>query len=247
MKRFLNSLLKNSTQIPLWTGPLALLAIGFGVYGIYAGRLGFYWDEWPFLWFNHAYGPAGVVKYFNTLRPFLGYFYAATIPVLGTNPFAWQVFAIVTRLMAGFSMLWLLQSVWQVRKRTGLAASVLFVVFPSFSQQYIAIMWSHLFVLLAVFFCSLTWMVLSVRQPSRRILFLLISLVASAISLFTSEYYFGLELLRPIFLWIILSDQFPQIKTRIKQIVIYWLPYLLLVGVYLFWRIGNLPVSYLST
>ena len=200
-------------------------------------RAGFYWDEWPFLWFNHAYGPDGVVKYFNTLRPFLGYFYAATIPILGTNSVAWQVFGIFTRCLAGLSLWWLLKSIWPERKKSTLAASILFMVFPSFSQQYIAIMWSHLFVLLAIFFCSLTWMVLSLRQPERRILYLVLSLAAGAISLFTSEYWFGLELLRPFIFGLLLAGEYPLFKERIKRILINWLPYLLLVGVYLFWRV----------
>jgi hypothetical protein len=237
MKRFFSSISKFNTQLPSWTGPLAILLAGIGAYGLFITRAGFYWDEWPFLWFDHAYGPDGVVKYFNTLRPFLGYFYAATIPVLGTNSVAWQVFGIFTRCLAGLSLWWLLKSIWPERKKSTLAAAILFMVFPSFSQQYIAIMWSHLFVLLAIFFCSLTWLVLSLRQPERRLLYLVLSLATGAISLFTSEYWFGLELLRPFIFGLLLAGEYPLFKERIKRILLNWLPYLLLVGVYLFWRV----------
>jgi hypothetical protein len=51
------------------------------------------------------------------------------------------------------------------------------------------------------------------------------------------EYYFGLELLRPVFLWMILSEQITQVRRRMQLVVLYYLPYGLVILSFLTWRI----------
>lgn len=217
---------------------IAILVTGILAYGILANRLGFYWDEWPFLWFNHAFGREGVIKYFNTLRPFLGYSYATTIPILGTNPVAWQVFSIGCRCLSGISLWWALKQIWPKKSWTTSTIAVFFIIYPSFSQQSISVMWSHIFIILTCFFLSLGWMVRSVRQPENKWWMTILALVASGYHLFSIEYFFGLELLRPIILFFVLSETQPDLRRRIRQLFTQWLPYLVLSFCYLYWRIA---------
>ena len=61
--------------------------------------------------------------------------------------------------------------------------------------------YGHAFLIYAVFFLSLALMVLSVknRQSRRKAgLLYVLSLACSAYAMFTTEYFIGLELLRPI-------------------------------------------------
>ena len=69
--------------------------------------------------------------------------------------------------------------------------------------------------------------------------FYVLSIVLTGYTLFTVEYFVGLELLRPIFLWMILSKTVPKVGKRILRVVLYWAPYILLVLLFLSWRISN--------
>lgn len=225
-------------KLPIWTVPIVVLITGLLAYGILLDKMGFYWDEWPFLWFNHAFGQAGVLKYFDTLRPFLGYLYAATLPVFGTNPFIWQIFGMITRCLAGLSLWWALRKIWPMRLWTISAVVVLFGLYPSFSQQFISIMWSHLFIILALFFLSIGLMVKSVAVVKQYWFLMIAAVVLSSISIFTTEYFFGLELLRPLILFIIFEETGKSIGQRIRTAIIHWIPYLIMMGIYLYWRIA---------
>jgi hypothetical protein len=56
--------------------------------------------------------------------------------------------------------------------------------------------------------------------------------------MFTDEYFFGLELLRPVILWLAIKDRKSgAFFARLRWIAIRWLPFILLIGVFLFWRL----------
>ncbi len=55
--------------------------------------------------------------------------------------------------------------------------------------------------------------------------------------MFSIEYFFGLELLRPIFIWMALGKRFYTTREKVLRVILVWLPYLLLMGAFLFWRI----------
>ncbi len=76
---------------------LLLLLICFLAFGLFTPFLGFYWDDFPYMWFKHISGISGVIKAIALDRPVLGIFYAIPMSVLGESPFQWQIFAIVCR------------------------------------------------------------------------------------------------------------------------------------------------------
>ena len=89
--------------------PLFLLGLSLLAYGLWLNRLGFYWDDFPLTWIARTYGAEGLARYFSTNRPFWGILYQLTTPLLGSNPFGWQIFALVFRLADGL-LLW--QRAW---------------------------------------------------------------------------------------------------------------------------------------
>jgi len=216
---------------------ISLFTITVLAYGLFLTEMGFYWDEWPFLWFHHAYGADGVLKYFAHNRPFWGYIYATTMPILGTNPITWQIFGLVLRFISGITLFWVLRKLWLNRTWESAAASILFVVYPSFMQHSISLMYGHFYIVLISFFLSLGLMIKAIQTPSRFIPYTLVAMLASAVNLFCMEYFFGLELLRPFILFFIPLPHYPSVSRRILILLKHWMPYLLIVAAYLYWRI----------
>ncbi len=98
-----------------WLVPLFLLGLCVLAYGLWAPRLGWYWDDFPIGWIARTYGAAGLERYFSTNRPVWGLIYRLTTALLGTHPLAWQVFAIFWRWITGLAVWWLLRLVWPKR------------------------------------------------------------------------------------------------------------------------------------
>jgi len=126
-------------------------------------------------------------------------------------------------------------------------AVFLFTVYPGFTQQWISVIYGQAFVLWAAQFFSIAitlW--LARRRPSRLLLIAgtSLALALSAFTMFSTEYFFGLELFRPALLWLVLADSFPissnekwkSIRRRGLKVAAWWAPYLVLMLVFVIWR-----------
>jgi hypothetical protein len=146
--------------------PLALFILCLISYGLMIPWLGFYWDDWPYIWFAHTYGPAGLMKALAGDRPFLAAIYMFTTTVLGKTPLPWQIFAIVSRWLSAWVMWWTLKKIWPKASRQTALAAFLFAVYPGFGQHWISVIYSQAYLLLAASVVSLGLMVQSVRTVS---------------------------------------------------------------------------------
>ena len=254
MKTFLRKI--TSFRFSPLTFPVFLLVVCLAAYAPFITRLGFYWDDFPINWIASTMGGAGLERYFATNRPVWGLVYRLTTAILGSRPIVWQVFGLLMRWLTGLVFWLLLRSIWpkagrQPESREAFAAwaAVLFVLYPGFSQQFIAFLYSHFEIILTVFLLSLLLMVLAQRQaaPGSRgnpASFWLLTGAALALSLFnmlSMEYFFLLDLLRPLVLWILFSDPssglgIPDRANRLKHTLRRWLPYLALFAIAMFWR-----------
>jgi len=219
-----------------WITPLALLIIAFFSYGIFAFQQGFHWDDWGFAWLIRTLGKPGLFDYFATNRPFLAYVYSVTTSIFGTNPIAWHLFSLLMRWLTAVSLLWVLRLIWPERQRETFLITVFFLVYPGFNQQAIAITYSHFFLAQTLLFTSIGLMLLFARQPRRFWWAGLLGVLFAAFNLFSTEYFFGLELLRPFLLWLGLSTEWPEWKSRLKRAVLSYLPFFLTLIGYLYWR-----------
>jgi hypothetical protein len=68
-------------------------------------------------------------------------------------------------------------------------------------------------------------------------------LFCSAFSLFTTEYFFGIELLRPMLLWIVVGEKEIAMRKRAIRTAIQWLPYLLVWAGYAAYHLWLLQSS----
>jgi hypothetical protein len=78
----------------------------------------------------------------------------------------------------------------------------------------------------ALFLFSCGTMLAAIKNRQKRWWLGGLSLLTAATHIFTMEYFWGLELVRPFLLWFALGSQQKTRWERLKQVVRYWLPYL---------------------
>ena len=222
-------------SFPRWTFPVFLFVVAVSAYGLLASELGFFWDDWPFAWISHTYGIPGFTRYFATNRPVWGLFYKTSTALIGTEPVTWHVVAAATRLLSTLAMWWALHQF--IGKRSPLLdwAALLYLVYPGMTQQFVAIMHTNYDLVQIVFWLSLGLMGMSLVRKRGCYWLLAISVLLAALTLFSTEYFFGLELLRPFILWFAFSGK--ESRGRVKQVLRYWWPYALLIAFYTYWRV----------
>ena len=226
-------------RFPTWTVPFALLALCIMSFATLIPKLGLYWDDWPSLWFIHFFGPTVFPDVFTTDRPTLGWIFMLTTWLMGESMLAWHLFAIITRWLSGVALWWVLRLIWPRRIIEATWIAFLFVVYPGFEQQLIPITYSHMFIMLTIFLLSMGTMILAYRKPRWFWPLILTSLFTSAMTLFTLEYYVGLELLRPVILLLTDDKERESFRTRLSLALKRWLPYIFILLLFLIWRMTN--------
>ena len=223
-------------RLSRWAAPIALFVITFFSYGIFAYQQGFHWDDWGFVWLIRTLGKPGLFDYFATNRPFLAYVYSVTTSIFGTNPWAWQLFSIFFRWLSAVSLLWMLRIIWPKYKQQIFIISILFLIYPGFNQQAISITYGHFFLAQTLLFISIGLMLKFASDPRRLWWAGVLGVCLSAFNLFSTEYFVGLELLRPLLLWYGLREQFPNWRSRLKRATQTYGPFFLTLLGYLYWR-----------
>jgi hypothetical protein len=118
--------------------PLLFLIVTVAAYGLLLPLTGFYWDDWPFAWIAKFLGPQEFIPAFAQVRPFLGPIFFVTTSLVPPVPLYWQIFALIIRFISALSVWFALNHVWPGHKRQILIASLLFLVFPGYSQHWVA-------------------------------------------------------------------------------------------------------------
>ena len=221
--------------------PLILLGVGLLTYGVFIPLLNFFWDDLSIHWIADVYGNAGLARYFSTNRPVWGLFYQIHHSIIGNSTWLWQIFGIFWRWVAATGLYYLLKQLFKEQKEPALWGSLLFMVYPGFGQQFIAMVYGHFFLIFSAFLYSLVFSLYALREHisrQKKIVFLAISLILSLINLFSMEYFFMLELLRPVLIWFTL----PGLRDlhgwqRWKSAFLHYLPYLLVFLSAIYWRV----------
>ena len=120
------------------SAPILFAFVTVIAYGLLLPFVGFYWDDWPFAWIANFLGPKEFFAAFTTIRPFLAPIFFVTTSLIPTTPIYWQIFALVIRFISGLSFWFALNQIFPGFKRQTLIASLLFLVFPGYSQHWVA-------------------------------------------------------------------------------------------------------------
>ncbi len=215
---------------------LVLLLAAFFSYGIFASQQGLYWDDWVFAWTRTHLGPQGMIQLFSVTRPMRGWIEALLTILLGAQPALWQGYGLLVQWLAAVACWRFVLVMWPARRWQAVLAALLFLVYPGFTQQPLAMTYHYYWVFTALFFVSLGWMVQAVRQGSEGWLKFGGAVGLGSLVVWAMEYLFGLEVLRVAIIWIALDSPFWNKKTRLKKTAKYYLPFLLNLSLYLYWR-----------
>ncbi|MEK6753062.1 MAG: hypothetical protein AABZ00_12460 [Chloroflexota bacterium] len=227
IKRF--NVLKFTTRSAVWF----MLFIAALTYGLFFWQRGFYWDEFPWAWIYFRLGPQVLTKTFTTSRPFWGMIYQLTLPIIGPNPWVWQLLAIVLRWVTAILLWAILRALWPSHARPAVWASLLFLVYPGMGQHNIAMMYSHFYIVLSCFLLSLYLSLLALQNEKRRAVLFAASYLLAAVNLLTMEYFYFLEFARIFLFWQILPG---TTKSRIQKSILNFLPYFFIFAGVTIWR-----------
>lgn len=222
--------------------PLVFFITTIIAYGLLLPKTGFYWDDWPFAWIARFPGPAEFIPAFDGVRPFLGPIFFVTTSLIPPVPIYWQIFALLIRFVAVLSAWFAFSQVWARHKQQALVASFLFLLFPAYSQHWVA--FTHInqeWISLIFFLLSYGFTGYALRNPNAFRISTITALVLMIPGIFPTEYFIGNGPLRFLFIWIIVREQIDDPKQRIIRSVRLWLPYLFV------WLADILWLSYFYT
>ncbi len=168
-------------------------------YGLLLPLTGFYWDDWPFAWIAKFLGPAEFIPAFLPFRPFLGPIFYITTSIIPLHPLAWQVFALFIRFLISLTSWWAFEQIFPNRKTLAYLAALLMLVFPGYSQHWVALTHINQELIPFIFYLlsfGYTFKALRTNNRADTILALLFHICG----IFPTEYFFGIEGLRFFFL-----------------------------------------------
>jgi hypothetical protein len=218
-----------------WVAPGLTLVVCVFCFGILLARQGYFQDDWHHVFYAFWQGPLGLQKFLLTDRgPFAWPVYAGLFSVLGFSPSAWHWALMFTRLLTVL-VFWLsIRRVWPGGGNAVAWFGPLFCIYPVFTLQPLAVAYALHWLMFLVFSLSLLLMLEAQRHPRQFLLLTIGSVVLQVTHLAQIEYFAGLELARPIFVWLLLTDLAP--RERVKQALRRTLPYLLILAVYVAYR-----------
>ena len=223
------------TKHPVWFAAISLFVVNFLAYGVLAPWLGFYGDDWGYIWLLFK-GP-GLESFLGSSRVGFIPFYEFLAFILGPNPLAWFGYMLVVRIANSFAFWLILQKMWpQVRWGT-LTAALLYAVYPGFFLNSAAVNISMFLILLTFFYLSIYLALLWISANRRRWVYLILALILSVASITLSEYFFFMELIRPIILFIFLAAGEKTWRKRLLNTLRHWLPFLAAFLATVIWRL----------
>jgi hypothetical protein len=219
------------------TLPLALLALCLLAFGLFIPKLGLYWDDWPVIVMAKMGSARNFWDFYVYDRPFSAWTYVLTVPIFGTRPITWHIFTLGLRWLACLLAWRLIAGIWPAHRSEAAWTALLFAVYPVFTQQSIAVAYSQHWICAVLYLGSMVAMVRAWRNPAQSWLWTGLGLLSAALGMFTMEYFFGLELIRPLALWFMATQDSEDTRARRRRVLAYWLPYLLLFVATVLWRL----------
>ena len=216
---------------------MLLLGLAVAAFGILITFRGVTGDEPEFLYTYVRFGPQGYRDYLGWQRPFAFWIYELITPILKTYMPLYQMASLLLRWVSTWLFYLNLRRLLPEKKETALWASILFIVYPGFLQQPIAMAYVLHFASLTFLMISMLMMQLALETQNRLKFWALstFSLLMMA-GMFPIEYFVGWELLRPLVIWLKLPGE-ENLTRKIGRTFKIWLPYLAVLAGYLYWRL----------
>lgn len=217
---------------------IAITAMGVLAFGLQILTLGFFQDDWNFVFYSSARGAEGLLEYLlGDGRPGATWVYMLGFALLGYKPALWQFFSLLLRILTAINFWMILKSLWPGRRYGNLIASILFLAYPFFTLQPLSVAYAPHFAAYFLYSLSILFMIRAIEKPEKYLLYSIPALLATLLHLFTVEYFVGLEILRPFVIWFLLSagENITRRET-LRKVFFAWLPYLLVLIFFVYWR-----------
>lgn len=222
--------------------PFVIVAICFLAFGVLIPYLGFYQDDWHPVFYGFSRGIDRLWELFlYDNRPFASIIYIIGFSLLGFKPFFWQLLAFILRTLTVIVTWTVLVELWPNNKRQASWIALLFAVYPLFDLQPLALIYTIQWTGFLLFSFSIWAMLRSVHHSARFLFYTILSLIAGAAHLIVIEYYIGLELVRPVLIWISLPGDRRSNYEKLRKVLKIWAPYAgILIG-YIIFRVFFIP------
>ena len=216
---------------------LGLLLISGLAYGRLVWMGGLFGDDPAVLVAYHWMGNAGFDAFYGWARPYSTCVYKLVVPLVGDNLHLYQAVTILMRVLSAWMLYVLLKKLFNTRGSAPILAAMICLIYPGFTQQAHSLHYLLHFTVLTIALLSLYLMLRAVRagDKKRSIGWMLLSLLTACVH-FSVEYFVGLELLRPLIIYLAVNGD-SAIKTPFKQIWRIWLPFGGLLSAYIVWRV----------
>ncbi len=218
--------------------PITLLAAEILAFGLFIPFLGYYQDDWHFVYYAYTRGAQGLWELFNyDGHPFSAWSYIIGFQVLGFKPVYWHLFSLTWRWLACVAFWLCINELWPGRVKETFAAALIFAVYPLFSLQSQAISYIEMWMSYCLLNLSFYLMVKAIRRPERFAVYTAAAFALKLVHLFTTEYFAGLELVRPLLIYLALQGMTKtEGRTLAWKTIRIWSPYLLVSGTFTIWR-----------
>lgn len=220
--------------------PFAVLITCLISFGLFIPVLGFYMDDWPYVFYAYTRGLGSLKEmlYYDS-RPNAAWLFMLGFKLLGFRPLAWHIVNLLLRWTTVLLIWLIIKTVWKTRAKEAVQISLLFAIYPFFMLQPFAIGYTHHWFGFVAFALSLLLMMKAIHQPSTKaIFFSILALGLEAVHMFTSEYFTGLEFIRIPLLWIAISRTDAAFHKKAMRVFLTWLPYALVLTAYTYWRVA---------
>jgi hypothetical protein len=163
---------------------------------------------------------------------------------VGSNPIGWHVIALLYRWAGVLFFVYALVLLWPHLESHLQWLGALMLVYPGFLQQAQSATKVRHIATFFLFALSLYLMILAEKRPKQARYLYPLSWLTVFIHLFTTEYFSGLELIRPLLLWILIAGSNQKTRDALARVAIKYVPYLLITAFFFWCRLVYFPVSF---
>jgi hypothetical protein len=137
--------------------------------------------------------------------------------------------ALILRFALAWTVWWTFKNIWPKAKWGTLTAALFFLVFPGYSQHWVA--YTHTnqeWIPLLFYLLSFGFTAKAFHISERSKLFTGLAMLFLVLGVFPTEYFATQEPLRFLFLWALVAEETSGFWPRIRRILKLWWPYLLI-------------------
>lgn len=218
-----------------WGTPLIVLALLIFSFGFMIPQLGYGFDEWHFIYYSTR-GTEGLFELFHyDGHPQATWAFIQSFNFLGYNPLYWHSYSLFWRFFAVFSFWLCLRGVWKEHHRQNFLVAALFSVYPIFTLQIFPISFFEIWINYTFLFLSFYFTIQAIQHHEKFSFFIFVAIALSIGHVFTREYAWFVELMRPVFIWLVIAQK-EDFKKRVFQTAKIWFPFFIIFFSALIWR-----------